>query len=436
VDQVLLEEALSAPILAALLELADEEEREADLAQRETNQHKPASYLFRDRHYATVFKELNGGNGSKLVEHMRKVIASDRILSKLEVTNPGEQIYFGNDGDDPNGDRSSDRWPVYELSGQTPEAIKVTIKECPVINPTWILTNKPFNWMIPLTMKWAAEKRNEGDQRTILLFFVVHIYASLTYKYWQRKGGYQPNAMSYAVNSLSDKFILKQSGNMLNALMSVAWRSHEKYLPNLKSGDDYLLIQYYINLWTRLNGLIKSFWIHYMDVLSKGLYLNQSKDHHDDGEAVERDPASGKAGEFADKATEAFVSEPTDQRLLGLAAQMSDAPRQSLMLALNEIRAQEGELIREHNRTLLELFFEEKRARPEDVRTRGFIAFCVAVYMRSNTKDGRVEAIKRILDELLAKHSVAYLRSNREATKGVLRKGLYLYFCLQIQSRA
>ena len=408
-------------LLAALLELA-EVQPEAVLPAG------PTSRLFAGRHYPAIARALSGGAGRALLDHMRVVVASDRVLPKLELTHPGEQIYFGNDAED------SDRSPVYALTGQTREGLKATLKECKVVDPSWVLANNPFNWLMVMVMKWALEARPEGDQRLALLFFVIHVYSSLVFKYFRRN--YQPNAMSFAVNSLSDKFVLKQAGTMLTALMTVAWRSHEKYSPNLRAGDDKSLFMYYVNLWTRLNGMVKGLAGHYYEVLSKGQYLNQGKDRHDDGELAERDPESGRAEQVADRASEAFATEPTDQRLLGLASQMADAPRQSVMLALNELRATEAERVREIDGLLLELFFEEKRARPEDVRTRAFVAFGVAVYMRSNTKDNRVEKVKAILDELLTRHSEAYRRTNRDATRGVLRKAIYLYLVLQAQSRA
>jgi|GEM_PF-2982783 len=412
-------------LLAALLEMTEEEEEERALVRK-----APDSRLFAERHFPVLKRELQGGNGQRLIDHMRKVVSSDRVIGVLELTYPGDQVYFGNDEGD------SDRTPVYQLSGQRYDELRATLKACPAVDPSWELLNDPDNWLMTMVMQWVAENRREPDQRMALMFFVAHIYASLVYKYWQRKGGIRKNAMIYAMNNLSDKFILKQVGTMANALMTVAWRSHEFYLPDLKEGSDEGLKKYYVNLRLRLNALVKGLWLQYMEALKSGAYLNQGRDRHDDGEMVDRDPLSGRAQAVAGRSLEAFVGEPTDRRLTGLAARMAGAPEQSVLLALNEIRGGDVDAVREIVGLVLELFFEERRATEVDVKTRSFVAFAASLYARSNTVDGRVERVKSILDELLKRHSIAYLRTNREATKGALRKAFYFYLTLQIQSKA
>ena len=269
-----------------------------------------------------------------------------------------------------------------------------------------------------------------------VMFLAVLVYAGpgLQFKYFRRF--YQPNAMAYAMNTLSDKFILKQEGTMFKALLEVAWRCHTRYAPLLKAGDDESLKRYFTNFWGRLNGMIKSLCGHYMDVYSKGLYLNQSVDRHDDGELRDRDTDGGRVEAVSDHYAELFLGEVVPTRAIDLAAQIGDTPRQSLLTAVGEIRTGDGEQVREIFRLITELFFEERSARREDIRTRGFLEFATAVYTRSNTKDGRVEKLKQILNQLLSKHSPSYLRTNREATKGAFRKSLYLVFVLFMQMRA
>jgi hypothetical protein len=175
---------------------------------------------------------------------------------------------------------------------------------------------------------------------------------------------------------------------------------------------------------------------HYEDVRSSGAFLNLGRDYYEDDKPVERTSEGGDLEGLVDKISESFVGEAPDSHLIGLAAGMADAPPQSLTLAVDGIRQTEGPLVREALQNLLELFFEERRAARGDVRTRGFLTFAFNVYTRSNTKDGRVERIKAVLDELLRKHSEAYLQTSREASKGALRKAIYVYLALFAQSRS
>jgi hypothetical protein len=388
------------------------------------------SSLFLTRHYPSLADALRQGAARPLQSHMRSVISSDRVMSKLDLSHPGEQVYFGNDEGD------TDRGPVWKLTGQSEPVLRETIHECPVVDPSWFLANKPYNWLMVLVCKWYAEHSDEQDQRAAVMFFALPLYASLNYKYWTANGGFQPNAMAYAMNDLSEKFTLKQQGTMFKAIIQVAWRSHTYNLGKLRAGDDKSLWDYYVSIWSRLNGMVKSLASQYYKVLGDKSYLNQAREHYDDGEPVERVTEGGRVSGTADRLAEVFVGEPSPPRALELAAQMADVPRQSLTLAINGIRATDGHAVREVFALILELFFEERKVGPEDVKTRGFLAFALAVYARSNTKDGRVERIKTILDELLKRCSEAYMRTNREATRGNFRKSIYVYLIIFMQMRA
>ena len=151
---------------------------------------------------------------------------------------------------------------------------------------------------------------------------------------------------------------------------------------------------------------------------------------------MDRETDGGRVQAVSDKVSESFFGEPMPPRIVQIAAQMADVPPQSLTLAVSEIRAGDTGQVREIIHIIAELFFEEQRATPDDIRTRNFLAFANAIYTRSNTVDGRVERSKQILNELLTEHSPQYLRTNREATKGAFRKAMYLVIILFMQSRA
>jgi hypothetical protein len=396
----------------------------------------PGAYLFYLRYYKSIAAALAPDRGAALVRHMDSTITSDRVLGKLERPTPAEQIYFG---DEPG---YSDRGPVWALTRQDQADYLRTIQECPAIGVgkdtgrKWEIPGNPFNWLMVMVIKWYDENGGEQEVRRAVMMLAVHFYASLVFKFYTRKGGAQPNAMAYAVNSLSDKFGLKRNGNMFATLMTLVWSSHEKYRPNLAAASDESLMKYFVNMRNRINGMMVSIFNVYIGALSKGAYLNQSRETYDTGEMAERSTNSGRVQALTDKLAQSFVGEQPPAQAIDLAAKMADVPRLSLQTAINSMREREGTKIREIFQLTLEVFFEERGGGPEDVKTRSFFAFCTALYARSNTKDGRIERIKAILNELLASHSEFYTRTNREATKGAFRRAVWLYcvaFC-QIRS--
>ena len=383
--------------------------------------------LFLTRHYPATEARLRADGGAAIFGLMQQYIGSDAVLPKLEQNHPGEQIFY-----------SADLLTrLYAETGTTGEGIAQTIKDCPDIQDSWKHLTKPQYWPPILVLRWMTLNGTAQDRvKMAVMFLAVLIYAGpgLQFKYFRRH--YQANAMAYAMNTLSDKFILKQEGTMFKAIVEVAWRAHQRYDRLLRAGDDVSLRKYFASFWGRLNGMIRSLAGQYYDTYTKGLYLNQSKERHDDGELRDRETDGGRVSSTADHFTELFLGEVVPTRAVDLASQIGDAPRQSVMLAVSEIRNGDGERVRETFQLITELFFEERGARREDIRTRGFLEFATAVYTRSNTKDGRVERLKQILNAMLLEHSPHYLRTNREASKGAFRKSLYLTFVLFMQMKA
>ncbi len=285
-----------------------------------------------------------------------------------------------------------------------------------------------------MVIRNLSRTKDEEKIKMAVLFMSVAMYAGIQFRFFRRF--YQPNAMAYAMNTLTDKFTLKQEGTMLRSVLAIAWRCHLKYAADLEEGSDKNLLKYLVSMWGRLNGMVKALKNHYEQTKAQGHYLNQSKEFHDDGSVVERETDGGRVQVVTDKVSEAFFGEPMPQRIVEIAAQMADIPKQSLVLAVNEIRSGDVAGIREIIHLVTELFFEEQRAVQDDIRTRNFLAFAHAIYTRSNTVDGRVEKIKEILNKLLAEHSPQYLRTNREATKGAFRKAMYLVVILFMQTKA
>lgn len=385
--------------------------------------------VFLSREYPKVEAALKKpGAAAKLHAHFQSVIGSDRLMRSLENTHPGETVYFGDK------ETSPDQIPIYQIMALEAADVRRAVRDTGVVQASWAHANKPLYWVMMMAIRYSARSRDEERTKMAVLFMTVAMYAGLQFRYFRRF--YQPNAMAYAMNTLTDKFTLKQEGTMLKAVLAIAWRCHLKYAADLERGGDLDLLKYLVSMWGRLNGMVKALKAHYEDTKAKGHYLNQAKEHHDDGSMVDRETDGGRVQAVTDRVAEAFFGEPMPPRIVDIAAQMADVPRQSLVLAVSEIRAGDAERVREIVHLIAELFFEEQRATQEDIRTRNFLAFAHAIYTRSNTVDGRVERIKELLNLLLAEHSVQYLRTNREATKGAFRKGMYLVIILFMQSRA
>ena len=360
--------------------------------------------------------------------HMQSVIGSDRLMKALEAIHPGNTVFFGDK------DNSPDQAPLYVKLGVSPQDIKRAIKDTGIVQSSWAHANKPLYWLLMLYIRDCAMNKKEDEAKMAVLFMATAMYAGLQFRYFRRF--YQHNAMLYARNTLTDKFTLKQEGTMLKSIMAIAWKSHEKYITDIVKGTDQDFLRYLVSMWGRLNGMIKALKNHYEITKASGAYLNQSNNRYDDGEMVDHETDGGRVQMISDSMSEAFFGEAMPTRIVDLASQMAEIPKHSLALAINEIRSSDVIPIRTAIHLIVEIFFDENKASRDDIRTRLFISHALMVYTRSNTADGRIDELKKILNNLLIEHSPQYLRTNRDATKGLFRKALYLVLVLFIQSKA
>lgn len=379
--------------------------------------------VFVSRMYPAVETSLGKpGTAEELSRHIKSVLGSEHVAGVLDKTHPGDVVYIGQEAG------SGDLAPIFALCGITAEDVKRAVRDTGVVNPSWAHTNKPHYWALMMAIRYFSKKRDADKTREAVLLMAVCMYAGLVFRYFRRF--YQPNVMSYAVNTLSDRFILKQEGTMLKAILSIAWRCHEKYAADLERGSDLDLVKYIVSMWGRLNGMVKTLKGHYEEVKASGKYLNPSKEKNDDGSIAER-PLQDI--QIADRISERFFIEPVPQSTIELASEMADVPKRPVMLAVDEIRDGDHAPIREAIATVVGMFFEEEKENREGLKTRKFLSYANSLYMRSNTTDRRVEKVKETLDKLLLKHSREYRQTKRPATRGALRKALYLTLILTVQ---
>jgi hypothetical protein len=385
--------------------------------------------IFLTRNYKTVETSLSKPLvKTELHKHFQKIIGSDRLMTAIGEIHPGETVYFGDK------ENSTDQVPIYRLTELNALDVRKSIKETHVVQPSWAHANKPLYWVMMMIIRYHTITKNEEYTKMAVLFMAVAMYAGLQFRYFRRF--YQPNVMSYAINTLSDKFTLKQEGTMIKTILMISWRSHLKYQDDLKDGSDINLLKYLVSMWGRLNSMVKSLKNHYEETKTSGNYLNQSKLTHDDGSTVDRDTDSGRIQSLVDKISEAFFSEPIPPKLIIIASQITEVPRQSLFLAISNIRASNVKEIYDIIQLIIEIFFDETNSTTSDIRTKNFFLFSNSVYLRSNSADVRVMRLKEILDNILKEHSPQYLKTNRDATKGLFRKAIFIVIVLFIQMKS
>lgn len=345
----------------------------------------------------------------------------DKNNEVLFAEGPSKRLYFNDD----------DRDVIYNTIGSSDKKIMDTIKKCDLIDASWKILNNPFNLAAVLAIRYyqIAKKKKELDAAILYLSF--SFYSSIQYKYFP----YEPNEniMSYTVNNLSNKFKIKQLGNVFNAIHSTALTNHQTYEKDIEKGTDMLLKNYIMSLKTRLDGLIQKIANEFYENKENGKYLNKEEDNYDADEFYVADNNSFVITRLSESATLQMLTRGIDNERLKTSANICGVSITALRNAIVSIIDKKDKDIKDLFVLILQLYLMDGKHQPDAILSKHFVNFCLEIYIKSNTNDETIIKIKELLDEWLIICSPNYVKTERVATKNNFRKATYLYFVFVLQ---
>lgn len=376
------------------------------------------STLLIDSLYSQVEKSLKTKSNQYHSEIARFIDARSDVLF---LPGPSKRLYFSD----------AERDKYFKILNITPEQVDEIIKQSEVIDTHWQVLNDPFKFACVLAIRYFHLNKKKKELQSAVTILALSIYSSLQFKYFK----YEPNEniMNYTINNLSNKFKIKQLGNVFKAILYTAMVNHETYSKNIEEGTDILLKNYISGLNTRLNGFLKKISNEFYENRDKGLYLNTEEDNYEEENYHIADNNSFLITRTADAATLKMTTRGLDIKLVKIAANMSQISVTALRNAIVSIIDEQDQDIREMMTLILQLYLSEGNNSPERIRSTHFINFCLEIYIKSNTNDESILRIKELLDQWLTKCSPNYNKTERIATKNGFRKALYLYFVFIIQ---
>lgn len=378
--------------------------------------------------YPTVQKNMsNQMTQRKILQHIARYCdLNSEILHDIGMA---KSLYF----------MDKDKEMIYESIGLDSKEIKKCIKESKHIGSTWQIMNEPLNTAFALAIRYAVmnnkpykEKSKETTfENSLVVFYSFYFYSSLCHKYL--KHGANEDIMAYTINNLSNKFRIKVVGSLYKTLESISLKSHETYRENLINGDDTDLITYVSALKSRLNEIVKKVTDEYMRNHANQNFLNTDFDDNSEENYHESNSISFDIKRYTDSTMERLSHSGANSQLIGLAAETGDTSKNEIRNVVFTLCDENLQDIERLLQLILTLFLQEHGNRIEDIMTQKFLSSCLEIYSKSNTTDQLVIEIKDILHKWLMKFSTVYKRTKRQSN---LRKGLFVYFVLQIQYSA
>lgn len=353
------------------------------------------------------------------------IVASyvDRNVNRLSTAGPSKRTLFSD----------MERNKVYDLIDFDPKICKAIVKQSNYIKASWKIVNDPFNLVMMMILRYA--KLNQLDQinQLAVTYLTLSMYPSLHYKYFK----FEPNEaiMQYTINNLSNKFKVKQVGNILQALVDTTALADKTYDKNIRHANDKELTDYINAYKTRLNSLIKKIRDAFEKDYRSGNYMNTERDNEDENDFKTSDSNSLLIQRIVDQVVLKLSVNGPDSRIVDISAKMNQVSVNETRNTLNQLTQNKDESvnIRALCESILYLYLFNGENHVNDLNGSKFLTFCLAVYKKSNTNDENVIKVKSILDTWIEKYSETYRKTQRVATLNNFRRALYTFFVFTLQ---
>lgn len=362
-------------------------------------------------------------SNTKNVKELESIIGRfiDKNSDQLSAIGPTKIILFT--------DRETD--VIYKMVGVTPDiARKIKNKSKDIKSSGQVLSN-PFYVLMAMIVRFFAIKKNETMVRNSVFYLGVSMYPSVFYKYYK----YEPNEniMNYTINNLSNKFKIKQTGNLFKSLDETYYGAYDLHKDGLIKGNDSDIVQFILALKTRVNSFMKKIAVEFYKNQKDGKYLNTEFESNDDDNFHEADSSMYAINRIVDKVALKLVVDGVPIKLVKAAAQNNQ-------VSVNELRNYTTTMITNEKindiksiiESILVLFLFDNKNRIEDINSNRFLLYCLDIYKRSNTTDENIVKIKKILDGWLTELGT-YKKTQRLATINNFRRALYTFFVMSIQ---
>lgn len=329
---------------------------------------------------------------------------------------PIKQIYFAR------------RDELFKLAGIEQKQLADIMERSKDIKSDAMIVN-PFTLLMSLITQFCIKERKGDLLKITNIVFAFSFYTRIYRRYF--KYDPNPNIMAYAVNNMSGKYKLKQSG-LFNMMADVSEQCTNLHTPKLKDGNDKAHVAYILDLRTRLNAIMKNIFRAFKEAHDNGHILYTQSDDFDDDNYRETENTNIIGDRVAKAATLKITTSGVDYRLVTYAAKIAQVSVNDMRNYMSTIVANSNEIDKLVESIVFAYLGEGFKT--DSIHSTNFLINCLQIYKRSNSTDPNIINMKACLDTMIEKYTNVLSKTSRQATINNFRRALYIYFVLIIQS--
>lgn len=296
----------------------------------------------------------------------------------------------------------------------------------------WLfLKNNPIYCLFYCVIRYFTITKDVKQLNNALIITSLAFYPSIFDKYFKFETN--PAVMQYTIDNLSKRFIIKKTNHifgMLGYSIQNSWKFHEK---DFYTANDGQVIRFIQRIRNDQNSLMKKIASNYYENHKKGLSVYTQVDQYDDNIAVDVENDSNKVEQITNKIVLNMVTNGLDLKLCDFASNAANISKLELRNYLTKIAIEKNiKEMQNFVESILFIYMYDGKHTKEQIRSKEFLAFSIALFKKTNSKDPNINNIKNTLDKW-GTDSGIYGKFQRLATRVDYTKAIYLYFILSIQ---
>ena len=349
----------------------------------------------------------------------------DRNGGKLLIPGPTYQVLF----------TPEEKQRYYNLFKISEEELKEKIKEVTtMLNDTssWLLIrNNPIFILFTIVICVYTKLKNQSGVNTACAVLILSMYPSMFSVFF--KFPPNPAIMNYTIDNLTNKFAIKKSDHLLDMLTKMTLTGYEFHKRNLMTGEDAKILAFIIRVRNDFKSAMKKITNEFMQNHKQGKGIYTVNDSYEDNQVADVENDSNKVATIADRVAMGLAVDGPDSTFASAAATTSGVSvtdfRNYLTLVCDSKHTKEISSACEH---IMAAFLYEGKKSIDDIHTKNFLTFSLALYRKSNSKNSNVEAVKNILEKWTKEIGISAMYS-RVATLLAYKKAFYIFLIFSIQ---
>lgn len=359
----------------------------------------------------------------------KQIVSSfiDQHTDILHAPGPSKQLVFGD----------IDKNNVYNLFNLNDKSIRKYIDEVlqgmNSLNDFKLLKSHPEYWLFTLIVIYYTEKKDDKGLNCALALSILADYSAVyryIFKYDPR-----PDVMDYTVEHLTNKFLIKKSGNLFGGLMLSIQSAYSTLKDDLVKGTDAELIRYIQRVRNSDKDMMKNIMDAYMINYKAGNKNSITKDKAM-GIAFDDDVTNNTTAIqiITENIVSQLMTNGLDLKRISTAKSIGNISMADCRFYLSKIITTDNvESITKFIEALLFIYLYEEKNSKSDINSMKFLQWSLVVFKKTNANNPNVVVIKETLNKW--SEDVGINRKFKSDTTRInYKKALFMYFILSIQN--